>query len=420
MTLQLKPQQTVVVVGAGWDQTPIIQEARRQGHRVVAVDGNPHAHGFQYADKAVVVSTRDLEGVLGVARDEQADALTYMITESPMPAIRYAADSLGLPGPSHKSVEATVSKVRMRDILADAGVPAIRYGKASTLAEAKQVAETVGFPSVMKSADVGGQLGLFRLHEQEDVAAHFAEALHYSVGGEVIIEEWLEGPEVNGVAIVLDGKIRVLTVSDRIKDERQAFGIVQRHLFPSACSASELTEIHTLCQETVHAMEIGNGIIFPQMILTQRGPILVETGERVPGGVMKELFEYATGYDLVRLQLDISLGQIRDLIHYKTIPVYPAVTVKFMNCEPGPLRPGVVATMTGRNEALARKSILEAQFYNDPTQPQEIRPLRHARDRFFFIIAAGDSRAEVVRESDHAAELLDFLDPQGQSLKLVL
>jgi biotin carboxylase len=167
-------------------------------------------------------------------------------------------------------------------------------------------------------------------------------------------------------------------------------------------------------------MEIGNGIIFPQMILTQRGPILVETGERVPGGVMKELFEYATGYDLVRLQLDISLGQIRDLIHYKTIPVYPAVTVKFMNCEPGPLRPGVVATMTGRNEALARKSILEAQFYNDPTQPQEIRPLRHARDRFFFIIAAGDSRAEVVRESDHAAELLDFLDPQGQSLKLVL
>ncbi len=420
MSAQLQEQKTVLVVGAGWDQTPIIKEARKQGHRVVALDGNPNAYGLQFADKGVVVSTRYNEGVLAVARAENAKALTYMITESPMPAIRYAADALGLPGPSHKSVEATVSKVRMRDILADAGIPGIAYGKARTLSEAAGVAARVGFPSVMKSADVGGQLGLFRLDAPADVETHFAEALHYSVSGEVIIEEWLDGPEVNGVAIVLDGAIRALAISDRIKDADQAFGIVQRHLYPSACSADELEQVHALCQETVRAMEITNGIIFPQVILTRRGPVLVETGERVPGGVMKELFEYATGYDLVRLQLDVSLGNIADLETYRSYVAHSAVTVKFINCKPGPLRPGAVARMTGREQALALDAIMEAEFYNDPSRPQEIRPLRHARDRFFYIVAAGESRAHVVDQSESAAELLDFFDEAGRSLKMPL
>jgi hypothetical protein len=62
--------------------------------------------------------------------------------------------------------------------------------------------------------------------------------------------------------------------------------------------------------------------------------------------------------------------------------------------------------------------IIEAQFYNNPNQPQVIRPLRHARDRFYYIIAVGKSREEVIRISNEAADKLDFLDEQGTSLKV--
>jgi biotin carboxylase len=396
----------------------MILEARKQGYRVVAVDGSAQAPGFAEADAHYLVSTRDEAGVLDVARAERVDAITYMITESPLRSIRYAAHALGLPSPSAKSVEATQSKVRMREILEEAGLPNAGYRKASSLEEAMMGARDIGLPLVVKSADVGGQLGLHRIETVDELASAVKDGLSHSVSAEIILEEWLDGPEINVVAVVLDGVVRSMTVSDRIKHPTLSFGIVHRHIYPAACSDEQLQMIASLTQASVSAMEISNGIVFPQMILCSRGPILVETGERIPGGVMKELFEYATGIDLVRLQLDISLGQQKDLEMYRTTSGNPAVTVQFLNSAPGPLKPGKVAKVTGREQALAVEGVVAAQFYNNPLQPQEVRPLRHARDRFYYIVAVGESRDQVLMRSKSAADMLDFLDTNGESLRV--
>ena len=410
-------QQRVLVVGAGWDQAPIIIEAKRQGHFVVAADGNPAAYGLQFADKAIAVSTRDREGVLRVAREERVDAITYMITESPLYAIRYAADALGLPAPSHKSVEATVSKVRMREIYAAAGIPQPRFGRAATVGEALALAEELGFPLIMKSADVGGQLGLFKLEDLSQVADAFAVSRAESVGGQAILEEMLDGDEVNVVALITEGVVHEMTVSDRIKHPSMAFGVVMQHVYPTQQSAATVEAIRAMCQQMVEATEIRDAILFPQMIVTDRGPRVVEVGERIPGGVMKELFELATGYDLLKLQLALSFGRTIDPPAYRTGPGHPAVTVKFINGAPGPLRPGKVSRVLSRDDALAIEGIVDVQFYNDPTRPQEVRPLRNGRDRFYQVIAVGETRDQALARSEQAAACLDFLDEAGRSLR---
>ncbi|MBN1920414.1 MAG: hypothetical protein JW892_04165 [Anaerolineae bacterium] len=131
---------------------------------------------------------------------------------------------------------------------------------------------------------------------------------------------------------------------------------------------------------------------------------------------MKELFELATGYDLVRFQLDVALGQVLDLDIYCSLPKYPAVTVRFLTAEPGTLRPGHVARVLGREEALALPGVVDVDFYNDPTRPQEIRPLACGRDRLYYVIAVGDSCTEAVERGDAAVACLDFLDIAGSSL----
>ncbi|MBN1262124.1 MAG: ATP-grasp domain-containing protein [Anaerolineae bacterium] len=409
----------VMIVGAGWDQVPIIQEAKRQGHFVVALDGNPNACGLKYADKARIVSTRDVEGVLAAAQAEKIDAITYMITESPLYAIRHVVEALGLPGPSEKSVAATVSKVRMREIFEEARMPNPGFGKATTLPEAQTLASKIGLPLVMKPADVGGQLGLFKITDFDQIDEHFAESQAESVDGTVILEEWLAGYEVNVVAIVVSGKIRTMTVSDRIKHPSGAFGIVARHLYPAQCTPKDLIRIQEICESAASAMEIHTGIVFPQLIVTATGPRIVETGERIPGGVMKELFELVTGYDLVKFQLDIALGKCMDSLEtYRNHPGYRAVTVKFLTAEPGSLRPGRVVSMTGRSEVLALPGIVAAEYYNTPMAPQEIIPLRNARGRFFFLIGVGETREEVIALTDSASKRLNFLDKNGESLNL--
>jgi biotin carboxylase len=145
---------------------------------------------------------------------------------------------------------------------------------------------------------------------------------------------------------------------------------------------------------------------------------MAEFGERIPGGIMKELFEYATGYDLVAIQLDIALGLIQPLENYCTKPVFESVIVKFLNCYPGgPLRAGAIKETHNLEQVRQMEGILAADFFVNADKPQEIRPLKRAADRCFFIVAGGKNREQAIERSEFAAKVIDFTDHEGKSLK---
>ncbi len=59
----------IMAVGAGVMQVPSIKKAHEMGYYVIAVDMNPEAEGFKYADEAVVVNTIDIRELLRPLRD---------------------------------------------------------------------------------------------------------------------------------------------------------------------------------------------------------------------------------------------------------------------------------------------------------------------------------------------------------------
>ena len=115
-----------------------------------------------------------------------------MITESPIYSAHYSGQRLGIPHPSKKSVDATFSKLKMREILTNSGVPDIKFFRARSLDEAIKASKKITFPLIMKSADVGGQLGLFLVKSVLDVEKNFERSLQNSVDGEVILEEFVD------------------------------------------------------------------------------------------------------------------------------------------------------------------------------------------------------------------------------------
>lgn len=408
--------QTLLIVGAGAEQVPIIETAMGRGLRVIAVDGNPHAPGFDLATLSKVVSTRDEQGVLAVAKENNVDGITYMITETPLAAIRHAACALNLPAPTANSVEASVSKARMREIFEACGVRNPKFDRTTRPERASDIAQDIGYPLVIKPADSSGQAGLTRVDDPAQLSAAFACAVEASPTAEVILEECLDGPELNAVGIVLGGEVRALTISDREKHPTKAFGVVMRHVFPAHLDAPRHQAVVDLCFQVVQALGIENGVIFPQIINTATGPVMVEIGERVPGGIMKELFEFATGFDLLNLQIDIALGDIAPLETYRTVAQYDAVVVKFLTCDPGPLKPGRVADVTGWDDMMKRDGVLAADYFYKGGPFQEIKSLKASPDRFFYIVAGGASRDEACARADDAARTLDFMDEHGNTL----
>lgn len=405
----------ILVLGAGWEQVPLIREARRQGHVIIAVDGDPAAPGASEAHRFHCISTRDTLAILELARRERVEAATYMATETPLPALCALAEAFGFPGPGRLSVEASLDKGRMRELFQAAGIPGPAFAKVASVEEGLEAAKRVGYPMVVKPADRGGQVGLARVASPAELAEALPVALGRAFGGTAILEAWMRGPEFNAVAVVLEGRIQAFILSDRLKPE-EAFGVVQRHLYPPDLDAVQVEAARALCQRCAEAMEVRQGILFPQLILTERGFLPVEIGERIPGGVMAPLFREATGIDLVKLQLAFSLGDPPDL-SASGVPS-PAVTVQFVTAEPGALRPGDCVEVRGRETLHALGGIVEAAFFGPEMGPHPIRPLRTGGDRFFSILARGPDREEAMRRSEAALAHLDFLDAGGCSLKL--
>src|SRR5439155_10301594 len=114
--------------------------------------------------------------------------------------------------------------------------------------------------AVLKPADSGGQRGVFRLESMDDLDAHLHAALAEAAGGEVVIEEFFDGLELNGIAIVRDGTVDVLTLSDRLRPPGIGFGVGWIHVYPATIFADALEEAHRVVDAAIRALGLRNGI----------------------------------------------------------------------------------------------------------------------------------------------------------------
>ncbi len=170
--------------------------------RVVAVDRNIDAPGFEFTDVARVVDFSDADAVLASIADLEIDGVTTVQAERAVPVIARLADALGVPGIGVETAHLMTNKPAMRARLAAEGVPQPRFTTLRTAAEAPRAGLEVGFPAVLKPAAGSGQFGVSRVDSLDEVVAGLPEALAVSPANEAILEEFVDGVEMNGIVVV--------------------------------------------------------------------------------------------------------------------------------------------------------------------------------------------------------------------------
>jgi biotin carboxylase len=396
--------QTVLFVGAGRHQRRAIAHARGRGLRTVAVDRNPDAFGFPEADAFEVVDFTDVPGVIEVARRYEVDGALTVSADRAVPVVAEVAEALALPGIGVETARLMTHKVAMRRVLADAGVSQPRFAAVRTLDEARRAARTVGFPSVLKPADSGGQRGVFRLDTADDLERHLHAALAESPTEEAIVEGFQEGLELNGLVIARGGEVELLTLSDRLRPPGIGFGVGWIHVYPSTLYSDTFVEAERVAVHAVHALGLRDGIAFPQVIAADGQAWLVEVAARIPGGQMADLARHAVGVDLVEVALRQALGEpVPDEL---ARPAFQQpLAIRFLTAEPGPLPTGKVLGWSGLERVLAFPGVIQADVFL--VEGEEIRPVRLDGDRRGYVIAVGDTNGEALERAEAAARLLD-------------
>ncbi|MGH3111483.1 MAG: ATP-grasp domain-containing protein [Gaiellaceae bacterium] len=396
---------TVLVVGAGRYQRAVIRRAKELGLRVVAVDRNPEAPGLREADIGRVVDFADPEAVLASVSDLEIDGVTTVQAERAVPMVARLAEALGVPGIGNETARLMTHKVAMRERLAEAGVPQPRFTTLSTVSEVPRASDVVGFPAVLKPAAGSGQFGVFRVESPADVEEHLDEAIAVSPSEVAILEEFVEGIEMNGIVIVRDGSVVSTTLCDRLHPHGPSFGVSWIHLYPPSVEGAARAEAERVAAAAARALGLERGIAFPQLLATPDGRVLlVECAARI-GGLMAELLEHALGVDLLAVQLRIALGE--PVSDEMVRPRFERPTaVRFLTAEPGHLRPGRVTRIGALDGVLASPGVVEASIY--AVEGETIRPVNVISDRRGYVIAVGETREEALARADAAASLVEI------------
>jgi biotin carboxylase len=395
---------TLLFLGASVSQLPAIRYARETGHRVVAVDGDVNAVGFRFSAVAENVDFTDLDRVTELASQLGVEGILAVSTDRAVVPAAAIAGRLGLPGIGVEVAEAMTDKASMRERLGRSWIPQPQHVVLSADLDVAEACSAVAFPAVLKPVDSGGQRGVFRVESVDQVERALADVLAFSRSGRAMLEEFVDGTELNGIFVVRSGEPTLVTLSDRLRPAGLGFGVGWIHSFPSALPRAVLDEAEAVGGAAVRALGLENGIAFPQLIADAGGTVrVVEIAARIPAGQMADLVLLGTGVNLFEVAIEQALGRaIPDPLLARSID--RPIAIRFLTATPGALPVGTVSSIHGLDAVRRATGVLAADLYFGPGAT--IGPLQVDADRRGYVIATAETATRALELADSACTRL--------------
>lgn len=385
----------LMIVGASILQLPAIIKAKEMGLHVAVVDFNPQAIGIQYADQYYNASTMDENAVLAAAEDYMPDGIMTLATDMPMRGVSKASDKLHLHSISYKTALKATDKYDMIKAFKEQNVPSPWYFVADCLEEIKSHEDDVTFPCIIKPTDNAGSHGVAKVYNFQELLDNYEYAHSCSRHGKVIVEEYLDGPEVSVEVMVVDGDVNILQITDKITTEAPHF-VEMGHTQPSQLSQEIRDAISRVTIAACKAVGIDKGPAHVEMKVTERGPVMIELGARMGGdNITTHLVPLSTGIDMVKATIKVALGEEPDIkpalscgsaIRYFDVPFGMIKAVEDME---------VVKQIPGVKQVTFTKGIGDVSS-----------PIHCSNDRVGFVIAQGKSAAEAVAACEKAMKTI--------------
>ena len=289
----------ILILGAGNAQIDAIEYCKAHGYEVAGCSYTTVDCGIPHLDIFEQVDIKNVEGVMAMAEKYGVSAIYSVGSDLAMPVVMEASERLGLPHfISSEAAETCHSKGKMRRTLGEGFEGNAKFTVCGTLEEALAWKD---FPAMMKPVDSQGQRGCFRVDSAEDIRQNFEASLDYSFERNVIIEEFIEGPEVSVNAYMQDGVMKFALVSDRYAFDEYPGGIIKEHRVPSSFADEEAQQKTVdLAGRAALAIGINNGPFYCQIKLRDgKDPVMLEITPRLDGCHMWNLIKHYCRADLL-------------------------------------------------------------------------------------------------------------------------
>jgi len=316
---------SVLVANRGEIAVRIIRAVQELGMEAVAVysDADKDSLAVRLADRSIHVghsqaakSYLNIDVILRAAHESGSNAIHPgygFLSENSKFAERVEAEGLIFIGPSASIISTMGDKARARESARRAGVPTVpgSEGVVRDLSEARQVAEQIGFPIMIKASAGGGGRGIRVAYDHSELDSELPRAQREAEAafgdGGVYIERYIAQARHIEVQILGDGRNVIHLFERECSLQRRRQKIMEEAPSPSISPAvrQELCESATRLAQSVGYRSAGTLEYLYDEI---RGQFyFIEMNTRIQ--VEHPITEAITGIDLVRETIRIADGE---------------------------------------------------------------------------------------------------------------
>jgi phosphoribosylamine--glycine ligase len=383
--------------------------------KLFAAPGNP---GIAEEAECLALAATDLDGIVEFAHREHID-FVVVGPEAPLVAglvDRLEAAGIAAFGPSAAAAQLEASKGFTKDLCDVAGIPTAAYRRFREAAAAKDHVRRAGAPIVVKAdglaAGKGVTVAMNLAEAMAAIDAALVEKAFGAAGAEIVIEEFLAGPEASFLALV-DGTHTLPLVSAR--DHKRVGdgdtgpntgGMGAVSPAPGFTAEIEAAALRTIVKPAVATMAARGtpfkGVLYAGLILTQEGPKLIEFNVRFGDPECQALLPRLKS-DLVPALIAARDGDLKDF-DLRWDPRPSVSVVMAANGYPGEAKRG--GTIRGLDAAAADPlvTIFQAGTRRDGDR------LVADGGRVLNVTALGETMAEARRRAYDAVAKIDWPD----------
>jgi biotin carboxylase len=388
----------IAVIGG---KAKIVKKARELGLRVIYIQ-YPRSYReehWAYVDQALLMDYSDTERLLPLAKALHQvypfQRIVSLFELGLLPAAQ-VAELLGLGGTPRATVELLLDKWQMRQRLNALGVSPVAAAIGRTEQDLRAFAREHGFPVVVKPTREAGSICVLAVRDEAELTAILARYRELAdafdpelLAGpldDFLMEEYLDGPEISVETLSFDGRHVLVAITDKLVGDGPGF-VEIGHSMPSRHPGPVLEQAGALVHAFLDAVGLREGPAHTEMKLTARGPVIIESHNRVGGDKIGELAELVYGVDMDKYALGIPFGLVEPLL--ESPKAAGAAAIRFLTPPPGR-----VTEVVGAGPITGDPALVELEITVAPggTVPE----LTWSEDRVGHVIARGETAEEAI------------------------
>lgn len=365
----------------------MLKKAKEMGFEPLFITHYPERYqGLEDTNCEVVqVQTNDLRSIERfIDENISLDEVVAITTTSDfyLETVARLNERYQLPGNSAQAVIACRNKAITRQLLTEAGLLQPAFMVIESPEQIEEAVEKTKLPCVVKPVDDSGSNMVKLCFTLEEVRKQF-EIIHqetHNVRGQLkdrraLVEEFISAPEFSVEMISYNGENQLIGITQK-KVMGEPYFVEAGHVFPAQLSKEQQEEMVRTVDKALQAVGYRYGASHTEVKWTNQGCVVIEINARLAGGMIPELIRLTTGLDLLQVQIESAVGQIKPL----NISYNGAASIHFLMAK----EQGIFKGIDGIDQLEKQKGVKQWKIY--AKRGQKVAPPQNAYGRLGHVI----------------------------------